>query len=101
LNKKVINFLINHLHLAVYIGAVFGYIINFEKYSDKRSISFLKELFPNWKEENYSRIDAVITPMIGAIMAYVLITPLDLQAAIVSGFSCHLALTSVDKKLKR
>ena len=93
----IMNFLINHIYIVIYLGAIAVHLFHLYKGSFAGSQKRLKELFPRWKEETFFRIDFIITPVIGALLAYFLFQPTDLRTAILNGITWQIALTSILK----
>lgn len=91
------DFLINNNFYVILLGAIAVHLFHLYKGSFTGSQKRLKELFPRWKEETYFRIDFIITPVIGSLIAYFLFQPTDLQTAILNGITWQIALTSILK----
>ncbi len=95
LKIDIMNFLTDNSFFVIYLGAVSVHLFNLYKPSFTGSQKRLKQLFPNWKEETYCRIDFIVTPFIGSSIAFFLFQPTDLQSAILNGITWHIALMSI------
>ena len=58
-------------------------------YSDdfKGTKPFLEKMFPNKSTTFYFRLDFVILPLIGSLLAFVLLDPMNLKTSIFAGLS--------------
>ena len=96
-NNDIMNFLANNSYIVIYLGAIAVHLFHLYKGSFTGSQKRLKELFPRWKEETFFRVDFIITPAIGSLIAYFLFQPTELQTAILNGITWQIALTSILK----
>lgn len=81
-----------------YIGALCGHILSLYSEDFKGAVPFLEKIFPNKSQKFYSRIDFLLLPAIGALLAYVLLDPSNLKSSIFAGLSWSGTLTALLKK---
>ncbi len=79
--------LIGNIFFQTWLGAISAHLLSLYSDDFKGTIPFIKKLFPNKSETFYFRIDFLILPLIGALMAYVLLDPSSLKSSIFAGLS--------------
>jgi len=70
-----------------WLGAVCAHVLSLNSEEFKGSIPFFKKLFPNLSEPFYFRLDFFILPIIGCLLANVLLEPHSIKSAIFAGMS--------------
>ena len=106
MDKNCIDFLydffVNHhrltLLVSAWLGALIGHMLSiYDK--DFKGIHFIMEkLFPNKKEIVYDRIDFLLLPIIGCILAYILIEPSNYKTAFFAGLTWSGTLVAILKQ---
>ncbi len=90
----------NKLTLIVFtwLGAFIGHILSiYDK--DFKGIRFIVErLYPKKKEIFYERIDLIFLPIIGCVMAFILIEPSHYKNAFFAGLTWSGALVAILKQ---
>lgn len=81
-----------------YLGAICGHIMSIYSSEFKGAMPFLEKFFPNKQAVFYFRIDFLILPIIGALLAYFLLSPDDIKESLFAGLSWSGTLTAVLKK---
>ena len=93
-----INLLITNTIFLTWLGALCGHILSLYSKDFNGTKTFLEKLFPNQNETFYYRIDFVLLPLIGALLATVLLEPTNLRSSIFAGLSWSGALTALLRK---
>lgn len=75
------------IFLCIYVGAIVAHILTVYADNFKGLKPFLTKIFPNKPDVFYDRLDLVFLPVIGSLLAFVLISPVDFKSAISSGLS--------------
>lgn len=83
-----------------YIGAICGHILSLYAKEFKGAIPFFERIFPNKSQTFYFRVDFIILPIIGALIATVLLEPWNAKSAIFAGLSWSGTLTAFLKRNK-
>ncbi len=81
-----------------WLGALCAHILSLYSEEFKGTIPFLKKIFPNKSKTFYFRLDFLVLPLIGALLAYVLLDPISLKSSIFAGLSWSGTLIAVLKK---
>lgn len=79
--------IITSLWFLAWIGAVCGHILSLYSDDFKGCQPFLKKIFPSKKDTFYAWVDFIILPIIGAIIAMVLLDPSNVKSAFFAGLS--------------
>ena len=74
-------------------------LISDKKYN--RSQFYIRKMFPNWHEKYYYRLDLIITPILGTLLAIITINPIDLSSAFFSGLIWHYTFMSSIREKKK
>lgn len=82
-----LNHIIGNIFFQTWLGAVCAHLLSLYSDDFNGTIPFVKKLLPNKSETLYFRIDFIILPLIGALLAYVLLDPSSLKASIFAGLS--------------
>ncbi|HLO74627.1 hypothetical protein B0I03_101559 [Flavobacterium aquaticum] len=81
-----------------WLGALCTHLLSLYSDDFNGTIPFIKKLIPNKSEAFYFRIDFVILPVIGALLAYVLLEPSSLKSSIFAGISWSGTLIAILRK---
>lgn len=96
------DFLTTHVRLTLllfsWIGALIGHMLSiYDK--DFKGIHFIMaRLFPNKKEVFYDRMDFILLPLIGCVLAFILIEPSNFKTAFFSGLTWSGTLVALLKQ---
>jgi hypothetical protein len=94
----VFNDIIGNIFFQTWLGAVCAHLLSLYSDDFKGTIPLVKKLFPNKSDTLYFRIDFIILPLIGALLAYVLLDPTSLKASIFAGLSWSGTLIAMLKR---
>lgn len=94
----MINYLITNTIFLTWLGALCGHILSLYSKDFNGTKTFLEKLFPGKKDKFYNWIDFILLPIIGALLASVLLEPTNLRSSIFAGLSWSGALTSLLRK---
>lgn len=72
---------------CAWIGALIGHILSLYDSNFKGTKGFLQGIIPNHSETFYKRLDFILLPVIGTLLAFILISPGDPKTGIFSGLS--------------
>lgn len=81
-----------------WIGAICAHILSLYSDEFKGTIPFLNKVFPNKSTTFYFRMDFLVLPLIGALLAYVLLDPISLKSSIFAGLSWSGTLIALLKR---
>lgn len=81
-----------------WLGAVCAHLLSLYSDDFKGTIPFVKKLLPKKSDTFYFRIDFLILPVIGALLAYVLLEPTSLKTSIFAGLSWSGTLIAMLKR---
>lgn len=90
--------LIGNIFLQTWLGAVCAHLLSLYSDDFKGVIPFVKKIWPNKSDTFYCRIDFLILPLIGALLAYVLLDPASLKSSIFAGLSWSGTLIAMLKR---
>ncbi len=79
----------------VWIGAICGHILSFYKKDFQGTMPFFKKLMPKKSSSFYHRLDFLLIPVIGTILALVLIEPSNIKASMFAGVSWSGTITAL------
>ena len=82
----------------MYVGSICAHLLSLNAEGFKGTIPFMKRFFPSKSETFYFRIDSVVLPVIGALLACILLEPKGLKAAVFAGMSWSGALIAFLKR---
>lgn len=82
----------------IWIGAICAHILSLYSQEFKGTIPFLKQMFPNKSDTFYFRLDFLVLPLIGTLMAFVLLEPTSLKSSIFAGLSWSGTLIALLKR---
>lgn len=94
----IFNNIIGHIFFQTWLGAVCAHLLSLYSDDFKGTIPFVKKLLPNKSKTFYFRIDFIILPLIGALLAFVLLDPNSLKASIFAGLSWSGTLIAMLKR---
>ena len=94
----IFNNIIGYIFFQTWLGAVCAHLLSLYSDDFKGTIPFIKKLMPNKSETFYFRLDFIILPLIGALLAYVLLDPTSLKASIFAGLSWSGTLIAMLKR---
>jgi hypothetical protein len=80
------------------MGAICAHILSLYSDEFKGTIPFLKKMFPKRSSTFYFRLDFLVLPLIGALLAFVLLDPISLKSSIFAGLSWSGTLIALLKK---
>ncbi|MEB3800748.1 hypothetical protein INQ45_06595 [Flavobacterium columnare] len=98
MSTELISNILGNVFFQTWLGAVCAHLLSLYSDEFKGTIPFVKKLIPNKSETFYFRIDFLILPLIGALLAYVLLDPASLKASIFAGLSWSGTLIAMLKK---
>jgi len=81
-----------------YIGAICGHMLSLYSNEFKGAVPFLEKIFPNKSKTFYFRIDFMLVPIIGALLAFVLMDPDNLKTSVFAGLSWSGTLAALLKR---
>jgi hypothetical protein len=81
-----------------WMGAICAHILSLYSDEFKGTIPFLQKIFPNKSTTFYFRLDFVVLPLIGALLAFVLLDPVSLKSSIFAGLSWSGTLIALLKR---
>lgn len=87
--------------LQTWIGALCTHLLSLYNDDFKGTIPFIKKLIPSKSEAFYIRVDFFILPIIGALLAYVLLDPTSLKSSIFAGISWSGTLLAMLKRTNK
>jgi hypothetical protein len=96
--NETVKSIITDTGFLTYIGAICGHILSLYTNEFKGAIPFFERIFPNKTQTFYFRIDFLILPIIGALIATVLLDPSNTKSAIFAGLSWSGTLTAFLKR---
>jgi hypothetical protein len=93
----IVQFFTNPIFFT-WIGALCGHILSLYSKDFRGTKPFLEKLLPNKSETVYFRIDFLILPIIGSLLAFILLEPTGLKSSVFAGLSWSGALTALLRK---
>lgn len=98
MSTEIVSNIIESIFFQTWLGALCAHLLSLYSDEFKGTIPFVKKLIPNKSETYYFRVDFLILPLIGALLAYVLLDPTSLKASIFAGLSWSGTLIAMLKK---
>jgi hypothetical protein len=86
------------LMLFAWLGAMIGHILSIYDKEFKGIHFIINKLLPQRKEIFYDRIDFILLPIIGCILAYILIEPSNYKTAFFAGLTWSGTLVAILKQ---
>jgi len=90
--------IISSTFFTTWLGAVCAHILSLYSSEFKGTIPFFKKIFPKKSSTFYFRLDFLFLPLIGALLAFVLLDPLSLKTSIFAGISWSGTLIALLKR---
>ena len=87
--------------LLTWLGAVMGHILSLYDREFMGTTSFMKRVLPGKKDSFYERVDFIMLPFIGCLLAFFLLDPSNIKSAIFSGLTWSGTLLIVFKRRKK
>lgn len=94
----IIVLIFGSIFFKTWLGAVCAHILSLYSEEFKGTIPFLKKMFPKKSTTFYFRLDFIVLPLIGALLAYVLLDPISLKSSIFAGLSWSGTLIALLKR---
>jgi hypothetical protein len=85
-------------YFFVWIGSLIGHVLSLYDKSFQGSKVFLRGVIPNQSDTFYNRLDFIVLPIIGTVLAVVLISPSDPKTGVFSGLSWSGSLLAMLKR---
>lgn len=102
--ENIYKFFENHprvvLLLCTWLGALVGHILSLYDTSFKGCRSFLSRVIPEKNDVFYDRLELILLPAIGCILAYLLLDPSNMKSATFAGLTWSGTLIALLKKEK-
>lgn len=98
MNLELLSYIVGNIFFQTWLGALCAHLLSLYSDDFKGTIPFIKKMFPNKKDTFYFRLDFIILPFIGALLAYVLLDPSSLKSSIFAGLSWSGTLIAMLKK---
>ncbi|MDX8553275.1 hypothetical protein MK851_06490 [Tenacibaculum sp. 1B UA] len=95
---EIITIIFGSIFFKTWLGAICAHILSLYSEEFKGTIPFLKKIFPEKKPAFYFRLDFLVLPLIGALLAYVLLDPISLKSSIFAGLSWSGTLIALLKR---
>lgn len=86
------------LLLCTWMGAMFGHMLSLYDTSFKGCKSFLSRVIPGKRDVFYDRLELFLLPIIGCILAYLLLDPSNMRSATFSGLTWSGSLVALLKR---
>ena len=95
---EIILTIFGSIFFKTWLGAICAHILSLYSTEFKGTIPFLKKMFPDKSSTFYFRLDFLVLPLIGALLAYVLLDPVSLKSSIFAGLSWSGTLIALLKR---
>ncbi|MFB9842505.1 hypothetical protein [Mucilaginibacter ginsenosidivorans] len=93
-----ISHIVTNTIFLTWIGALCGHILSLYSHDFAGAKPFLEKIFPDHSNKFYDRLELIIVPVIGALLAFVLLDPTNLKSSIFAGLSWSGTLSSLLKR---
>ncbi len=90
--------LFNNYFFLTWLGAICTHILSLYSDDFKGTIPFFKKLIPKKNTTFYFRLDFLILPLIGALLAFFLLDPVSLKSCFFAGLSWSGTLIALLKR---
>ena len=87
-----------NIFFQTWLGAICAHILSLYSDGFKGTVPFLRKFFPEKNDTFYFRLDFLILPLIGALLAYILLDPTNLKSSIFAGLSWSGTLIALLKR---
>lgn len=81
-----------------WLGAICAHILSLYSDEFKGTVPFLSKMFPNKSDTFYFRIDFLVLPCIGALIAFYFLEPVSLKSSLFAGLSWSGTLIALLKR---
>lgn len=95
---EIFSDIIGNIFFLTWVGALCGHILSLYANDFLGTKPFLERILPNKSDTFYYRMDFIILPLIGTILAYVLLDPDNVKSSIFSGLSWSGTLVALLQK---
>ena len=92
--------LANSPWFLTWIGAICGHVLSVYAKDFEGTIPFLKQIFPIKKKAFYARLNFLLLPIIGTLLAMIILEPTNLKSCIGAGLSWSGSINLFLKKTK-
>ena len=100
--ENIYYFFENHpragLLLCTWLGALFGHMLSLYDTSFNGCRSFLSRVIPEKKDVYYDRLELILLPVIGCVLAYLLLDPSNMKSATFAGLTWSGTLIAILKR---
>lgn len=86
------------LLFCTWLGALFGHMLSLYDTSFKGCRSFLSRVVPERKDVFYDRLELLLLPAIGSVLAYLLLDPTNIKSATFAGLTWSGTLIALLKR---
>lgn len=85
------------LLICTWLGALCGHMLSLYDTAFKGTRSFVSRVIPGKKDVFYERLDMILLPIIGCILAFLLLDPSNIKSATFAGLTWSGALIALLK----
>ena len=100
MDKFLTETLVNNQFFVVYFGALVGHIFSLNKKEFKGTLLFLSRLIPDKNDKFYHRMDFLLTPLLGAIVVFLFLSPDNIKMSLYTGITMSTTILFI-AELKR
>lgn len=97
MNLNSILDLFGHPYFLTWVGSICAHILSLYRKDFKGTTTFFEKIIPNKSSTFYFRLDFIVLPFIGTILAIALLEPVNVKTAIFSGLSWSGAILALLK----
>jgi hypothetical protein len=90
--------ILESVYFQAWIGALCSHMLSLNIKEFQGTIPFLKKLFPLKSDTFYFRMDFLVLPLIGALLASVLLDPIGFKSSLFAGISWSGTLIALLKR---
>lgn len=95
---EILILVVGSTFFKTWLGALCAHVLSLYSSEFNGTIPFIKNIFPNRSDKFYFRWDFFLLPVIGALLAYVLLDPTNLKSSIFAGLSWSGTLIALIKR---
>jgi hypothetical protein len=95
--SEYVQLIIKNSLFLTYMGAICGHILSLYGKDFSGTMPFLQKLVPNRSDTFYFRIDFIILPIIGTLLAFMLLDPNNVKSSLFAGLSWSGTMTALLK----
>lgn len=96
---SIYDFFIKHNNITLllfsWLGALIGHILSIYDKEFKGIHFIMEKLFPNREDLFYDRVDFILLPIIGCILAFIIIEPSNFKTAFFAGLTWSGTLVAI------